>query len=208
MKSAKVLHVDDLRLDLAARRVVRGEQEIELGRLTFDLFAALAEAAPAALSSDDIVARVWDSKVVSDETLQQRVRLLRKALGEGSDREYVQTLRGFGYRLASEPVPVAAAAEPNPTAGEPEAARSSSGDGGRLLRWIWIAVAVLVLLLALTVFGIVARQAKRWNPEPGPGPIGRSVEPAGDVSTEGRLAKTGQRQSTSTDDTRSLPTWV
>ena len=178
MKPARILLIDDLRLDLAARRVFRDEEEIELGRLTFDLFAAVAQAAPAALSADEIVARVWDSKVVTDETLQQRVSLLRRALGQGSSREYVQTVRGFGYRLATEPVPFD---EPHSPANQADSAPSGEDvsqaeskmaspgptrtPGARLLRAVLITLAILALLLAITVLAMVVRKVKRWTPE-------------------------------------------
>lgn len=178
MKPARILLIDDLRLDLAARRVFRDGEEIELGRLTFDLFAALARAAPAALSAHEIVARVWDSNVVTDETLQQRVSLLRRALGQGSSREYVQTVRGFGYRLATEPVPLdephslANQAEPAPSGEDVSQAESKMASpgptrtpGARLLRAVLIALAILALLLAITVLAIMVRQVKRWTPE-------------------------------------------
>jgi len=178
VKSPRVLLIDDLRLDLAARRVFRDAEEIELGRLTFDLFAALARAAPAALSTDQIVRQVWDSNVVTDENLQQRVSLLRRALGQGDRREYVQTVRGFGYRLATEPVPFdepdspANEAVPAPSvedASQAEAKmvppRPTRPFSSRLLRAVLITLAILALLLAITVLAIGVRQAKRWTPE-------------------------------------------
>lgn len=172
MKTARILLIDDLRLDLAARRVFRSADEIVLGRLTFDLFAALARAAPSALSADEIVARVWDSKVVTDETLQQRVSLLRRALGQDSSREYVQTVRGFGYRLATEPVPLDEPDSPAHSEEDPEQAEKkravpqpASRPGARLLRAVLVTLAVLVLLLAVTVLAMVMRQVKRWTPE-------------------------------------------
>ena len=180
MKSAQTLLIGDLRLDLASRRVFREAEEIELGRLSFDLFAALARAAPAALSSDDIVAQVWGSKVVSDETLKQRVSLLRRALGQDGSREYIQTVRGYGYRLATEPVPLdtpldtaAAAHQATSAHGKDDSSQAKSTLAApparpastRLLRAVLMALAILALLLAITVFGIVVRQVKRWNPD-------------------------------------------
>ena len=81
------------------RKLLAGGFWVVLGKLSFDLLEALVLAAPRALSNDEIVDRVWSEDVVTDENVKQRVSLLRRALAEGSDREYVETLRGFGYRL-------------------------------------------------------------------------------------------------------------
>ena len=58
----------------------RDGTELSLGKLSFDLLDALIRAAPTALSSDEIVARVWSGDAVSDENIKQRVSLLRRAL--------------------------------------------------------------------------------------------------------------------------------
>jgi len=195
-RETEILQIDDLRLDLAARRVIRNDKEIELGRLTFDLFAVLARAAPAALSTDDIVAQVWKAESVSDETVQQRVSLLRRALGRDSDREYVQTVRGFGYRLATEarrleewkPSPAKMSAEP----AAPRAAESRRT--GRWVRIVLAALSILILLLILALLAMATRQIKRWSPQSfllelaPPSGVGPSRAADLDISPSGQVA--------------------
>ncbi len=159
MQSPEILVLDDLQLDLAARRLSRAGEEIVLGKLSFELLAALVKAAPSALSSDDLIEQVWAGSAVSDETLQQRVSLLRRAMGQTTDRQYIETVRGFGYRLALEPV----AAERERLRGEPR----GHALGG-VLRTVLIVLAILVLLSLLAVLGTALRQVKRWQP----GPVG------------------------------------
>ncbi|NKB87197.1 MAG: hypothetical protein GKS06_03115 [Acidobacteria bacterium] len=175
MKPSRFLLIDDLRLDLAARRVFRDAEEIELGRLTFDLFAALAQAAPSALSTDEIMSQVWDSEVVSDETLKQRVSLLRRALGQDRNRVYLRTVRGFGYSLATEPVHADewdSAHRGEPASGgrdralvEPQGDMPDNTPGGRFLRAALLVLAVVAMVLVVTVLAMLTRQLKRWNPE-------------------------------------------
>lgn len=94
------LRVDDLVINPGARLVHRGEEAIELPRLSFHLLLELAEAAPNVLTHDDLIDRVWTGRIVSQETVTQRVKLLRKALGDDAHApRYVGLVRGEGYRI-------------------------------------------------------------------------------------------------------------
>jgi len=101
--------VHDLHVDLDRERVSRGNQFIGLPALSFRLFAVLISRAPYKVSKDDLIREVWGDVVVGDETLAQRVRLLRQALGEDSQNpRYFSSVRGQGYRLICDVVPVRA----------------------------------------------------------------------------------------------------
>jgi len=92
--------LDDLELDPGRRQVRRGDLEIELPKLSYELLQALVSAAPDAVSSDDLMDRVWAGAVVSPSTIAKRVELLREALGDdSSEPRYVALVRGHGYRL-------------------------------------------------------------------------------------------------------------
>lgn len=104
-----MLHVDDLLVDLKRRNIRRGADAIDLPDRSFRLFETLIRCAPEIASKDHLIARVWDDAIVSDETLAQRVRLLRQSLGDDSqDPRYIASVRGRGYRLIA-PVSEAAA---------------------------------------------------------------------------------------------------
>jgi DNA-binding winged helix-turn-helix (wHTH) protein len=95
--------VSDLVIDLARQRVTRNAAEIALPKLSFDLLLVLVRAAPAVLSNDELMARVWPGLVVSPETVSRRVKLLRDALGDDPRApRYIAGLRGRGYRLIPE----------------------------------------------------------------------------------------------------------
>lgn len=90
----------DLTLDNGQRCVTRDGRPIELPKLTYALLAALVEAAPDVLTHDELVRRVWGGRLTSPETVTQRVKLLRDALGDEAERpRYVGLVRGQGYRL-------------------------------------------------------------------------------------------------------------
>ena len=90
----------DLEIDMYRQTVRRQGQAIVLPDLSFRLLAVLILHAPDIIGKDELIREVWDDVVVGDETLSQRVRLLRQALGEdGQDPRYVSSVRGRGYRL-------------------------------------------------------------------------------------------------------------
>ncbi len=90
----------DLEVDLVHETVSRAKQDIDLPELSFRLFAVLINHAPNRVSKDELIREVWGDVVVGDEALAQRVRLLRQALGEDSQKpRYFSSVRGRGYRL-------------------------------------------------------------------------------------------------------------
>ncbi len=96
------LRILDIDIDTGSGTVWRRNVVIDLPELSFRLLATLAHEAPAMVSKDDLIAKVWGDVVVSDETLMQRVRLLRQALGDDSQNpRFIASVRGRGYRLAS-----------------------------------------------------------------------------------------------------------
>lgn len=102
-RPATVFRVGDLKVDVAQARLWQDGREVVLPRLSFDLLVALAEAAPAIASTGALLGRVWPGLVVNDETVTQRVKLLRAALGdEPRAPRYVQVVRSRGYRLLPE----------------------------------------------------------------------------------------------------------
>jgi serine/threonine-protein kinase len=97
---ARRLLIGDLLLDTRTRTLSRSGETIELPKLSYRLLVALADVAPAVLTHDAIVERVWAGRIVSPETVTQRIKLLRKALGDDAEQpRYVGVVRGEGYRL-------------------------------------------------------------------------------------------------------------
>src|ERR1700722_7885760 len=95
--------VDDLTIELAPRRVRRAGTVIPLKALSFDLLVTLVRAAPNLLSFDQLSERVWPGLVVTPETVVQRVKLLRGALGDDPRApRYIEGVRGRGYRMCAE----------------------------------------------------------------------------------------------------------
>ncbi len=89
----------DLEVDRERRCVWRAGETIDLPRLSFEFLIALIDAAPAVVTHDELVARVWRNHFVSPETIAQRARMLRVSLGDSaSEPRYFTAVRGIGYR--------------------------------------------------------------------------------------------------------------
>ncbi|MFT5757204.1 MAG: DNA-binding winged helix-turn-helix (wHTH) protein/tetratricopeptide (TPR) repeat protein [Alteromonadaceae bacterium] len=90
----------DLVLDVQRGELTRKSVNIALPKLSYDLLVALVGSAPALLSQQELMQKVWPERVIGDETLKQRVKLLRKTLGDDAANPfYIEAVRGRGYRL-------------------------------------------------------------------------------------------------------------
>jgi DNA-binding response OmpR family regulator len=95
------LTVGDLTMDLAAREVRVGGRLVELTRTEFDVLAALASQPRRAFSRDQLTEQVWGPAWFGDSHLVDvHVGHVRRKLGDDpATPVYVQTVRGYGYRL-------------------------------------------------------------------------------------------------------------
>ena len=92
----------DLSLDPVARRVYKGEQELQLSAREFDLLTSMIKNAGRAMSRDELLSEVWGDDWIGDpRTLDVHVRWLRlKIEDDPASPQYIQTVRGHGYRFA------------------------------------------------------------------------------------------------------------
>ena len=90
-----------LQLDVSAHRVWVEEVEINLTALEFRLLTTLVKRRGRVQSRETLLNHVWGmSGDVTTRTVDTHVRRLRKKLGSAS--EYIETLRGVGYRFKPE----------------------------------------------------------------------------------------------------------
>src|ERR1700761_356335 len=80
--AATLFRVDDLIVELGRCCVIRAGVDLQLPGLSFDLFVALVQAAPNVVTARRLMEIVWPDSIVSLETISQRVKLLRAALGD------------------------------------------------------------------------------------------------------------------------------
>lgn len=95
--SANVISTADLEIDIDERSVTYRSNLVPIKGLTFDMLAELIKADNQVVSIEDLADKVWKGKVVSDDTIAQRISLLRKALPDDSEG-YIESVRSEGYR--------------------------------------------------------------------------------------------------------------
>jgi len=94
--SAGVLEVDN-----AGHRVVSSGREIKLGPTEYRLLHFLMTHPERVYSRAQLLDRVWGANVyVEERTVDVHVRRLRKALSDAGADDYIQTVRGAGYRFS------------------------------------------------------------------------------------------------------------
>jgi DNA-binding winged helix-turn-helix (wHTH) protein len=105
------LRFGDFTFDPGARDLVRHGRRLELSPKALELLLALLEAHPRALSRAEIHDRLWPRTFVSDASLRQVVRELRRVLeDEPEEPGFIRTVRRFGYAFSAtvaEEVPAA-----------------------------------------------------------------------------------------------------
>jgi DNA-binding response OmpR family regulator len=90
------LWIGEHRIDLHARRVHKGDDEVHLTRTEFDLLVFLASRPSAAVSRDALLEQVWGwGAGVESRTVDTHVKALRRKLGA----ELIRTVHGVGYAL-------------------------------------------------------------------------------------------------------------
>ena len=92
----------DLVIDFASRRVLKRGETLQLTPTEYRLLAALAESAGRTLSHEQLLEKVWGSGYVEEAGYVKRYiwYLRQKVEDDPSLPTYVETVRGFGYRLA------------------------------------------------------------------------------------------------------------
>jgi DNA-binding response OmpR family regulator len=99
-----VLVVADLRVDVPARRVWRGDAEITLTAREFDLLRYLAEHAGRVCTRTRLLESVWDIRHdPGTNTVETYVSYLRAKVDKGFEPPLIHTVRGVGYVLESQP---------------------------------------------------------------------------------------------------------
>jgi two-component system KDP operon response regulator KdpE len=99
--SEPIITVGEIEIDLPHRRARRGDQEIELTRIEFDILAFLARNLDCVVTSKMILEEVWGPPYGEDkQTLRVHISHLRRKIEpHAAVPRYILTEPGVGFRL-------------------------------------------------------------------------------------------------------------
>ena len=99
--SGKAISAGRIELDSAAFRVVVDENNVKLGPTEYRLLEFFITHLDRVYSRAQLLDRVWGANVyVEERTVDVHIRRLRKALTPFGCENYIQTVRGAGYRFS------------------------------------------------------------------------------------------------------------
>jgi TolB-like protein/DNA-binding winged helix-turn-helix (wHTH) protein/Flp pilus assembly protein TadD len=156
----RLIRFDRFVLDPHRGALRAGGDDIEIRPKTFEVLKFLVENAGRLVSKNEIVAAVWPDVVVTDDSVVQCVKELRRALGEDGDR-LVITVPRRGYRLDVQALPGDFASQSDSmersAADQPGSTRVPLGRShwgmGSPLPWAAAFCVLVLLLLGLWRFG-------------------------------------------------------
>ena len=92
---------EDIKMDIVAKKVFRGDNYIHIGPTEFRLLRTLMESPGKVFSREYLLKNVWGENIyVESRTVDVHIRRLRKSLNVfGVD--YIRTVRATGYSIDS-----------------------------------------------------------------------------------------------------------
>jgi TolB-like protein/DNA-binding winged helix-turn-helix (wHTH) protein len=146
----------------------KGGVDLALRPKAFDVLRYLVERAGRLATKDELVEAVWPNVIVSDDSLAQCIRDIRKVLNDDGER-FIRTVPRRGYMFVADTAPIGPAHGPSP-AGATEASATGRGaanpswlgwsrlSGPRLVAGAVAAFIVLVAVVAVSTRGWFGRQ--------------------------------------------------
>jgi DNA-binding winged helix-turn-helix (wHTH) protein len=90
-------------LDIDRRELRRGAEVVAVEPQVFDVLAYMISHRERVISNDDLIASVWNGRVVSESTLSSRIAAVRRAIADSGERQcLVRTIPRKGYRFVAQ----------------------------------------------------------------------------------------------------------
>ena len=103
MEQFPVFRFGDFVLDGSQRRLLRSGEDVYLPPKTFELLLHLLQNRGRVLTKDELLEAVWPDVNVVENTLAQRIREIREALGDGTHgARFIKTVPRVGYQFIAE----------------------------------------------------------------------------------------------------------
>ena len=101
MKAGLSYEFGPFRLDVSEHRLLHGQQVVPLGPKVFETLLVLIQHSGHVLQKNELMVRLWPDSFVEESSLTQNISLLRKALSEASEQQFIETVPKLGYRFVA-----------------------------------------------------------------------------------------------------------
>lgn len=101
--SDRIFQFDRFTLDLNRGCITIGGREVDLPPKAFAILTHLSENAGRLVAKEELLRKIWPQRIVSDESLAQCIRILRRKLGDDTHR-LIKTVSRRGYLLDAAPI--------------------------------------------------------------------------------------------------------
>ena len=100
-KAGPLYEFGPFRLDVSEHRLLHHQEIVPLGPKVFETLLVLIEHSGHVLQKNELMTRLWPDSFVEESSLTQNISLLRKALSEGGEQQFIQTVPKLGYRFVA-----------------------------------------------------------------------------------------------------------
>ncbi|MFK8014749.1 MAG: winged helix-turn-helix domain-containing protein [Gammaproteobacteria bacterium] len=143
--------VGDYDFDADTRRLLGEGRDVLLEPKAAALLAYFCQHPGRSIARDELLAKVWYGQIVSDNSINRVIVLLRKALqDEGKARRYIATVPKLGYRMIADVAAVDGAEASNATA---------HGRGSRIAASRLRVVGGVIAMAAVVAYFLVGRES-------------------------------------------------
>ena len=95
-----ILRAGDIQLDTSTQKVTLGDNELRLTLKEFSLLEYLMRNPNQVITREQLLSHAWDFAFDSfSNVVDVHIKNLRKKLNEHSKKEYIETVRGLGFRF-------------------------------------------------------------------------------------------------------------
>ncbi len=156
MKKGLLYEFGPFRLEVSEHRLLRHQEIVSLSPKVFETLLVLVEQSGHVLEKDELMKRLWPDSFVEESSLTQNISLLRKALNENGEQQFIETVPKIGYRFIA-PVEVVEGRRDSPPSPSETRPRIS-------IQKLMLACGAALLLLSIAIVGIYLRQTKTPPP--------------------------------------------
>lgn len=100
-KAGRLYEFGPFQLDVSEHRLLHREEIVPLTPKVFETLLVLIEHSGHVIQKNELMMRLWPDSFVEESSLTQNISLLRKALSEAGEQQFIETVPKLGYRFVA-----------------------------------------------------------------------------------------------------------